>query len=498
MSSDALFDQASSENEVEATSLFTENTIRQDSEAETREVESPEERDREAESEEEKNQEVESLEERNQEAWGEEEWDQDEDEEQDNQEAESPEERGKVAQGKEKWDQEQDADVRENQEQEDQEDEGLEERDQVAEVIEEWDQERENQEEDADVREDHETEGQEEMDQETESQQEDVERREDQDEEAPASEDPTQSANAESSQEMANSKSAGASEDTIRSFQETMRERFKQRRAVLQAACAKNRGSLPVQARTARVEALFFVKKYNFLTCLSPKVGTTTWKTHLLRMWGYEANFKTPHKFNKFIGIGYNKSLRKTYRSSKGLTRVVTVRHPLSRLASAFRNKLGDGKAMVPPSHHIYDIFRMVLGHSNIKAFRWKANQATFLQFLNYVISETKSNSINPHWRPYLWTCRPCGMTYDYIVKLETFGDDLLYLATAAGIKEINTDLRKNQSPALEEKVTDFEEYFEDLPPQVLKDIYQIYKYDFLFFGYDVPEAMLKASQEDS
>ncbi|XP_063588268.1 carbohydrate sulfotransferase 14-like [Penaeus indicus] len=412
-------DQSLIDNEIEAMSLFTKYTTRQDQEAENREAEGEEERD-----------------------------------------------------------QDKEDDLREDQEEEDQEEtdqevEGPDERDQMTEDEEEWDQEREDQEEGADVR-------------------------EDRDEEVPAGKDLNPSANPQASQEITNSKSASASNTTIRNFQETMRERFKLRRAVLQATCAKARGSLPAQARRTRVEALFFVKKYNFLTCLSPKVGTTTWKTHLLRMWGYKADFKTPHKFNQYIGIGYNKSLRKTYRSSTRTTRVVTVRHPLSRLASAFRNKLGDGVPTVPPSHHIYDIFRRVLGHAKIRAFRRKPNKATFLQFLDFVISEAKSSSINPHWRPYLWTCQPCGIPYDYIVKLETFSDDLLYLAAAEGIREINTDLRENQSPALEEKVTDFEEYFQDLPRQVLKDIYQIYKYDFLFFGYDVPEAMLKASQEDT
>ncbi|XP_042866725.1 carbohydrate sulfotransferase 8-like [Penaeus japonicus] len=338
---------------------------------------------------------------------------------------------------------------------------------------------------------------QEEMPEEAEGEENDDEEVEKQEEWAQEEEDLVQSGSTEINEGTAKGRNKSASEATVRNFQETMRERFKERRARLETACAKFRPSLPFQARKAREEALFFVKKYNFLTCLSPKVGTTTWKTHLLRMWGYAAKFKTPHRYNNFIGIGYNKKLFKTYKATVQMTRVITVRHPLSRLASAFRNKLGDGKPIIPPSHHIYDIYRMVLGHAHIKAFRWKENTATFVQFLNYVISEAESNAINPHWRPYLWTCKPCGISYDYIVKLETFSDDLLYLATAAGISEIKTDLRENQSPALEEKVTDYEEYFKHLPPQVLKDVYRIYKYDFLFFGYDVPEAMLEASKEE-
>ncbi|XP_047497019.1 uncharacterized protein LOC125044408 isoform X2 [Penaeus chinensis] len=255
------------------------------------------------------------------------------DPEAENREAEGLEKVDREAESEEERDQDEDDDLREDQEKGDQEEtdqevEGRDERDQMTEDGEEWDQEVQDQEDDVDVR-------------------------EAQDEEAPAGKDLNQSANPQASQEITHGKSASASNTTIRNFQETMRERFKHRRAVLQATCAKAGGSLPAQARRARVQALFFVKKYNFLTCLSPKVGTTTWKTHLLRLLGYEANFETPHKLNRYIGIGYNKSLQKAYRSSTEMTRVITVRHPLSRLASAFKNKLGDGVPTLPPSHHI-------------------------------------------------------------------------------------------------------------------------------------------------
>ncbi|XP_042875707.1 carbohydrate sulfotransferase 12-like [Penaeus japonicus] len=119
----------------------------------------------------------------------------------------------------------------------------------------------------------------------------------------------------------------------------------------------------------------------------------------------------------------------------------------------------------------------------------------TFSQFLSFIIHQAKKgpSAVNNHWRPISWNCMPCIGNFDYIVKLETLDDDLAYLIKVIGIKEINLKLRHNMKHS-NAKVKGYESYFQTLPTAMLKDIYNIYKYDFILFDYFIPQFMLDAA----
>nr|XP_027210932.1 carbohydrate sulfotransferase 10-like [Penaeus vannamei] len=100
--------------------------------------------------------------------------------------------------------------------------------------------------------------------------------------------------------------STNASSTTV-NFGTIVGQRFKERRELLEEQCSALRETLPDQVRRIFMNALFFVKKYNFFTCITPKVGSTTWKAHLLRMKGFSSNIRDPHDFNQHIALKFRK-----------------------------------------------------------------------------------------------------------------------------------------------------------------------------------------------
>nr|XP_027207253.1 carbohydrate sulfotransferase 11-like isoform X1 [Penaeus vannamei] len=260
---------------------------------------------------------------------------------------------------------------------------------------------------------------------------------------------------------------------------EKIKQRFAQRKKILQGNCTQ---TLPGQLRIQNNEASYYVKQYRTYFCVSAKGGATTWKTHLLRMKGLPGN--NVHK-------GYNEKriragpAKVADRIAGKVTSVISVRHPLARLVSAYGDKFGDGSGRGATPRF------MLMVRQYFKSW---GKPVTFRQFLSFVIHQGKGGPgrINNHWRPISWNCKPCTGNYDYVVKLETLDSDLAYLVNLLGIKEINIKLKHNAKKS-KAKINGYESYFKSLPPDMLKDIYTIYKYDFILFDYAVPQFMLDA-----
>ncbi|XP_047485431.1 carbohydrate sulfotransferase 11-like isoform X2 [Penaeus chinensis] len=264
------------------------------------------------------------------------------------------------------------------------------------------------------------------------------------------------------------------------SFEETKRK-LDQRNQMLRGNCSLIRNLKSPVVTAIDMRRNYFIEEYDFFLCVSAKGGATTWKTHMLQMKGLPG--QNVHK-------GYNEkriragSARLADRISGKVTSVISVRHPLTRLVSAYGDKFGDGKAFAGVPRFL----RMVRYFTN----SW-GKPVTFYQFLSYVIYQARGPSMtNNHWRPISWNCKPCTGNFDYIIKLETIDEDLAYLVTDLGIKEINVQLKYNVKNS-KAKVKGYESYFKSLPPAMLKDIYNIYKYDFILFDYVVPQFMLDA-----
>ncbi|KAK7026750.1 hypothetical protein SK128_003066 [Halocaridina rubra] len=179
---------------------------------------------------------------------------------------------------------------------------------------------------------------------------------------------------------------------------------------------------------------------------------------------------------------------------SAEVTKLLSVRDPISRLVSAYINRFANGRYEVP-SNASYSFMRKALKVEG-KSLRWREPaQVNFTQFLNLILNEKRKNvaKMNYHWRPQSMTCDTCSLPYDHIIHLETMSDDLHYLIQKLGIHELKENLRVNSS---HQKKINYEDYFREVPLDVTRQIVDLYRDDFALFGYDVPLFLRKLLNE--
>ncbi|XP_018009388.1 carbohydrate sulfotransferase 11 [Hyalella azteca] len=113
-----------------------------------------------------------------------------------------------------------------------------------------------------------------------------------------------------------------------------------------------------------------------------------------------------------------------------------------------------------------------------------------FKDFAEYLIDTVKVpvladaaayESFNSHWRPFFLNCQVCDLSYEYIVKMETWNDDLSYLLPKYHIEYVE----KAYGDILNSSDVSFQ-YFKTLPELLVLKLYEIYKIDFELFGYSL------------
>ncbi|XP_064088287.1 carbohydrate sulfotransferase 9-like [Macrobrachium nipponense] len=288
------------------------------------------------------------------------------------------------------------------------------------------------------------------------------------------------------------------SEEEEHILEEMVRERFILRKKYLEARCSAYGDKVPSQIVHESKQFFYYAKKYQLLACVSAKGGATTWKTHFLIVNGYNKPFSNPHseplhkwiRARDVIGENFLEHLSK----KAGAKMVMSVRHPFSRLVSAYTDKYGDGKPVnVTKSRRMFFETPLKMMGRNFTVNEEVA--VPFPLFLRFVLYQ-RSTGFDRHWVPYSNNCKPCGIPYDYIVHLETLDDDLRYIVHHLGIKEIDVTMRKNKS--VKGKGRSLEEYFKGIPPGVIRAIFTIYREDFYLFGYDVPQFVKDAFSNSS
>ncbi|XP_063607614.1 carbohydrate sulfotransferase 11-like [Penaeus indicus] len=259
-------------------------------------------------------------------------------------------------------------------------------------------------------------------------------------------------------------------------------KRFSNRRETLRAKCAAFQGALPNRLRRWLPQAMYYSQKYNILGCLIAKAGVTTWKVHLNRMLGHGGDTESTDNIKAINMMSFSKLTR--LMADGGVTRVINVRNPIDRLVSAYKDKFFNGQPRIPGEKH-RNFFQNAFKLLGKPWHRGTVTSITFREFLQYVIEESKHglDGMNCHWRPIYTVCQPCTTKYKYIVKLETIEEDLTFLRDEMAISEMNVALKRNVKK--ESRTSD--DYFKDLPVDLLVGIRRLYEYDFTLFGYVIP-----------
>lgn len=168
----------------------------------------------------------------------------------------------------------------------------------------------------------------------------------------------------------------------------------------------------------------------------------------------------------------------------------ISVRHPLERILSAFRNKFNDTRPLIGtfPSG-----FNKHLGTEIIKTYRQnptenslKIGDITFKEFALYLIDNSESH-FNEHWAKYVDLCHPCYIKYNIIGKFDKFDEERDYVLREIGVDHIaqfpDQD-RYNSGYAKTDTV--IQDMFAVFTNEELIKLKQVYDKDFLLFGYDI------------
>lgn len=171
------------------------------------------------------------------------------------------------------------------------------------------------------------------------------------------------------------------------------------------------------------------------------------------------------------------------------MTRFMIVRHPFERILSAYRDKLEHRQ----DREFYYKTYGKNIVKSQRKVNSTSANrdEPTFVEFLEYVV---KKRTFDEHWRPFTAECAPCEMNYQIILKMESIAEEQLFLTTKLNLLHhlftlITTGwLMHNTNPNGRTEHDHAQQYYKEVPKQLLQQVYMVYEEDFRLFDYSPKE----------
>ncbi|ESO84150.1 hypothetical protein LOTGIDRAFT_229633 [Lottia gigantea] len=222
-------------------------------------------------------------------------------------------------------------------------------------------------------------------------------------------------------------------------------EQMEIRRVLSINQCKDSTNKTVVDIVRKKKDTLFGSK--NFLYCPIPKVGSTTWKQILILLKNKckkctnVRDVKRVHDIlNDYWDSDKFRNMKKVLDRSQ---KMIIVREPYSRLLSGYINKV-----FIP--------VRLVFWENTWKYVERKRPVShkkcvdfTFPEIVRYVIKAIKTNTMyNAHFDTMSNICKPCEIRYDYILKMETFNVDTMYMLKKLNRSDVynDTDTLKRDS----------------------------------------------------
>ncbi|KAJ8881098.1 hypothetical protein PR048_017571 [Dryococelus australis] len=175
------------------------------------------------------------------------------------------------------------------------------------------------------------------------------------------------------------------------------------------------------------------------------------------------------------------------------MTRFIIVRHPFERLLSAYRDKLEHRKGKMyyyeRYGRQIVSLYRK--RSPNSLTVLMQPREPTFVEFVRYIVER---RHFDEHWRPYHTECSPCTLQYQYILKTESLDSEEGYLVQALGLQNLSSFHKAsshrihNVNPSGRTGSQQAQQYYSQVPPDLVKKLYEIYANDFEMFNYTATE----------
>jgi hypothetical protein len=197
---------------------------------------------------------------------------------------------------------------------------------------------------------------------------------------------------------------------------------------------------------------------------------------------------------------------------SSSYHRVIFVRHPLERLASAYVDKIGSLKA---EPLTLYDSLRRGICRRYSSSYLSIADQnayhknrfldrqkdepcekiiPTFEHFVDYILSGLAQADV--HWQPYSNLCDVCRMKYNFIGKHETIQEDLNYLKYKLDLNFTDWNVDNYFSTGKTKEY--YKLMYSKLPNHLICNLKNFYSEDARLFDYQLDDYLMDNQQKIS
>ncbi|XP_033632119.1 carbohydrate sulfotransferase 14-like isoform X2 [Asterias rubens] len=234
--------------------------------------------------------------------------------------------------------------------------------------------------------------------------------------------------------------------------------------------------------------------KRKFLYCYVPKVACSNWKRVIKFMQGTIDDIGTRLKMDHKNGLVFLDSFSEkeiNYRI-KNYYKFMFVRNPMERLLSAYRNKFGEVALSQYKDRYAPRIIHRYRGE-----WDGKSNNITLEEFIRFVI-DSRTRTMDQHWKPMHLLCHPCAMQYDFVGSFEQLNADADFvLDKIKGDTGAYFPRRQDwYNPTTEEKMQNL---IKDVDPVYIQQFVDKFILDFITFGYAPPKQYyLKHNQPEN
>ncbi|XP_043196951.1 carbohydrate sulfotransferase 13-like [Amphibalanus amphitrite] len=243
---------------------------------------------------------------------------------------------------------------------------------------------------------------------------------------------------------------------------------------------------------------LIYNDEHRLMYCYVPKVSCTQWKKLFGILSGVfpnvpfnSINSGHAHEPNLFPSLAQlpEPEIR---RRLETYTSFMFTRHPLERMASAYRDKLSPGntvyrqqyaaKIMGQPNGSI-----SIHNRQNTSLPLDELPTVTFDKFAEWIVragpvdldTNSKKAQHDEHWRPMVDLCHPCTIPYTVLGRTATLAEDARLVLRTANITSVKfPEGYRSATPGVTESLVSL------LRTDVLKGVLRHYLHDLFLFGY--------------
>lgn len=317
----------------------------------------------------------------------------------------------------------------------------------------------------------------------------------------------------ESSKQTRQSNSTTDSKLSLRRFnhnRQIIPKKFKTRTSEIKNLCKLHNYTSLNKPDKWRNHAMSYLNRLRTFACLIPKTGCTNWRRTFVAIWKRQTieevspflNGKFDSNFYKMIPQFANnpyyaaRGLDKIRVNTRWWNRLITVRHPFSRLYSVWLDKFHNHPEKPDYSKQLIRFRKLAKNVAKFKKphktsdglelTRHPDSFVSFQTFLRYIVSETHQD--DPHWGSFYKLCAPCDISYNIITKVETLDEDSDEIFKILKIPKSVGHFPKSNFHSNFVSEEFLKELYKKLPRELVIRLYAHYEEDFVLFGYGIEE----------